>query len=41
MNIMENDCENIHKIKIMFLSENESEKHLEINEGNYSMDIVV
>ena len=41
MNIMENDCENIHKIKIMFLSENESEKHLEINESNYSMDIVV
>lgn len=41
MNIMENDCENIHKIKIMFLSENESEKHLEINENNYSMDIVV
>jgi hypothetical protein len=40
MNI-ENDCENIHKFKIMFLSENENEKHLEINESNFSMDIIV
>lgn len=40
MNI-ENDCENIHKFKIMFLSENENEKHLEINESDFSMDIIV